>query len=176
MSRPPTLQRKYTSQVMTARHQEIIRLIVLGLENKAIAAMLGVTPQTVSNVRNSPLAQHYMDTLKIARDATTVDIGRTLVQVAEKGAKYLDELIDGVHDDQGVTPGLKAKVSWDALSRVGHSPVVRTHTINEDRITPEMLELMKERSAKAKADMRVDLGEDAAEATFTMDYPTDLDA
>lgn len=156
MGRPRTLERKYNYQYVTERHHEIIRMVLLGMENREIAGALGITPQTVSNVRQNPLAQQYIQTLTVARDAGACDMSKVLMQTATKGLQYLHELINDQHDEEGVGPALKVKVAQDALSRIGMSPIVRTHQINEERISPEILDMMKERAEQAKAARSVD--------------------
>ena len=54
-------------------HHEIINLHVLGVRHGTIAAILGVTPQTVSNCVNSQVSQEKIQELREIRDGQTKD-------------------------------------------------------------------------------------------------------
>ena len=67
---------------MWDNHHEIARLLVLGLNNAEIAERMGCTPQTVSNVRNSPVVQDKLAILHAVRDVATGDLASEIAEMA----------------------------------------------------------------------------------------------
>lgn len=61
MGRIPTGERKYNVQRLTPLHFNILELVAVGYRNKQIAEALGVSRNTVSNVKNSAAAQPVLE-------------------------------------------------------------------------------------------------------------------
>jgi len=128
-------------------HKEILRTLVLGFRPAEIAQMFGVTIGFISNLRNSPLAQGYLETLEVARDASTAEVSRELMQTCPTAAKILKDVIDGKTD---ATLRTQIDVAKDWLSRSGFPKVTKTETTGKVGIDEETLDMLKGRAAKAK--------------------------
>jgi hypothetical protein len=100
-------------------HHEIVRLLVLGLKNTEIAAKLGCSTQTVSNVRNSPVAQEQITIMRGARDADTVDLAKEIIEIAPVAMNLLKDIIRGENDGVNASIGLRAKEANGMLARAG---------------------------------------------------------
>ncbi len=149
MARPRMLaeERYYNVTEMTERHHEILRMIVLGKENSEIAARLNITPQTVSDLRRSPIAQDYLNVLQIARDAETAEVSGIIARGQPVAAKLLERVINRKEEDAGIA--LIVKTAQDFLSRGGNSPIQKTQVESSHHISPDTIELIKQRRAEA---------------------------
>ena len=97
-------------------HAEITRRILLGQKNTIIAESLGCTPQTVSNVRNSPIIQDRLALMRGARDAHTVDIARDIQEFAPTALELLKELIMG----KGAGANERGMAVWRQVGNFGN--------------------------------------------------------
>jgi DNA-directed RNA polymerase specialized sigma subunit len=134
------------------RHKEIIRLILLGHENTEIASILNITPQTVSNVRNSQLAQVELMSLQEARDNNSIDIAKQIQEIAPAALEILHTMIDRTNRKLTTDPfaqpsNLEVTVAQDLLNRAGHGSINKNISINKSMpLTQEELALMRERA------------------------------
>jgi hypothetical protein len=81
--RNPDGNQTYDVTRLWEHHGEICRLVAAGItSNVRIAALLGCTPQTVSNVRNSALAQAKIAELVAARDQDSIDVAKRIAELA----------------------------------------------------------------------------------------------
>lgn len=101
-------------------HHEIARRLMLGQKNVEIAKALGCTPQTVSNVKNSPVVQEHITIMRGARDADTVDLSKEIMEIAPVALELLKDIIKGEGDGANAGIGLRAKESNNMMARVGH--------------------------------------------------------
>lgn len=147
--------REYEVVRLRERHEEICRLIAAGMENSDIARHLGVTPQNVSDVRNSKVAQEKIEIFRAARDADTVSVARTIQQVAPQALKILTETVrrtnERLMNDKNEMPNVKEiNVAKDLLDRAGHNVVNKNINVNEDLDSMEKrIEAMKDRARRA---------------------------
>jgi len=124
-------------------------MLLLGFGNNEIARELGVTPQNVSDIRNSPLAQDQLAVLKAARDSATVDVARALVADAPKSLSLLTDIRDGKASDD---IKLRATVAQDLLDRGGFGKVTKIAArVSHGIFTPEVLERIKKRASSDRA-------------------------
>jgi hypothetical protein len=99
--RNPDGNQNYDVTRIWENHNEIIRLLVAGVSPTAIARSLNITTQTVSNVRNSPLAQQRIAELSAQRDAEAVDIAKRVAEIAPLAVDVLKKhLIDALENDE----------------------------------------------------------------------------
>ena len=141
--------RVYQVQHLWDNHREMLRLIALGHSNNDIAEVCRCTPQTVSNVRNSPICQQHLQVLQTARDSTTVDVARAILEDAPKSLLLLQEIRDGEH---GAAVSTRAQVAQDLLSRAGFPRVQKVEgSISHGIVTEEILERVKARRAISEA-------------------------
>jgi hypothetical protein len=150
--------RKYKVQHLWDNHREMLRLIALGHGNKDIAEIVGCTPATVCNVRNSPICRQHLEVLQTARDSKTVDVAHVLLEDAPKSLKLLQEIRDGEH---GAATSTRAVVAQDLLSRAGFPKITKVEgNMTHGIVTEEVLARVKARRAGAvEADFSEESGE-----------------
>ena len=105
----------YALTQLQERHHEILRLVALGLKNTQVADRLNITPQTVSNVINTPLAQAKLRLLRNRRDSQTVNVAEKIKDLEPVAVGVLEECLTG--DD--VPYPVKAKVADLVLGDYG---------------------------------------------------------
>lgn len=140
--------RTYEVKEIWDKHQEIIRLVVLGYGNIEIAEITGYTPQTISNVRNSPIVRERIRELQGEVDHRTVDIMARVREFEPIALEYLERIIMG--QVEGVSPALRAKTSENYLSRAGHGTVQKIAAVS-GTLTREDIEDLKQRKEEAKS-------------------------
>lgn len=113
-------QKTWVVSEMWDLHFEIARYVLLGWKNVDIAEQLGVTPQTISNVRNSPIVQEHLAIISGARDADTVDLDKEIKASAPTALKLLIDVINGDGEGTGAPISLRVKTAENMVARVGH--------------------------------------------------------
>ena len=126
-------------------HEEIKRRVLLGQKNVDIAEAIHCTPQTVSNVRNSPVIQDELALMKGARDAYTIDIARDIQEFAPKALQMLKQVIEGTGEAQNASMSLRAKSAESWLDRAGHG-AIRKEAIIHQHLTKEEILSIRERA------------------------------
>ena len=122
------------------RHHQIIRLIAQGLRNKDIAEHLGITKETVSNVRNSPIVRKRIQFLQSVMYKEVVDVQRRIVDIAPEAQAVLENLM---HSGE-TSPLLRATIADKMLDRAGFvAPQRRQVEIVHGYFTKEYLEDLK---------------------------------
>ena len=141
-----TPKRRYNVQALWEKHHEITRQIVEGRTNTAIAADLGCTPQTISNVRNSPLAKSEIDRLSAGRDETTMEISRRIEEFAPVALQLIENIVRGQVPEASIA--LRAKLAAGQLARAGYGEVQKIQSVTH-RITRDEIEAIKERARES---------------------------
>jgi len=120
-TKPPGMRKTFEVGKMWEVHQEITRLIFLGMKNEEIAERLSVSPAMVSYTRNSQVIQDKLELMKGARDAEIIDLGKEIRAKAPKALKLLEEIVDG-KEVNGQLPGinLRAKTAENWMDRAGY--------------------------------------------------------
>ena len=139
-------RRQYNIKELWDKHREITRQLVLGGTNVTIAETIGCTPQTVSNVRNSPLGQAELQRLHGGRDEETVNIARRIEEFVPQALSVLEDIITGRMP--GTSVALRAKVSAGHLSRAGYGEVHKVHALH-GYVTKADVEEIKARAVDA---------------------------
>jgi len=149
----PEGTRKYNIQAIHAKHHEIKRLILLGLGNKEIAETLGVTPQNISDIRNSPLFQRELQVMQLARNATTIEVSAHIEKIASEGLKLLDDVAKGRGEGINAELELRVKVIQDMLDRCPKTAKVNKiqGATKSYLVTPELIERLHARRVEAEA-------------------------
>jgi len=126
---PPTEKRKYEVKELKANHLLIARYIVLGFKNEDIAEMVGVTPQTVSNIRSSTIVKEQVAMLGNQMDLTVTDVRKRFSEVlSPKAMAIIERALDEALKDPNIPIGaLAIRVAQDALDRGGVSKVSEVH-------------------------------------------------
>jgi hypothetical protein len=138
--------RVYEVKEIWYQHQEIIRLMVLGYGNIEIADMTGYTPQTVSNIRNSPIVRERVEELQEGADERTLDIMDRVRQFEPIALKHLELIIQG--KVEGVSASLRARTCENYLSRGGHGTVQKIASVS-GTLSREDIEDLKQRAKDA---------------------------
>jgi len=132
-------RRHWVASEMWDLHHEITRRLVIGQKNVDIARALSITPQTVSNVKNSPIVQEHMSIMRGVRDADTIDLAKEIKEIAPVALELLKDIIKGDNDGAQASINLRAKEANGMLARVGHgiphriqSESVSLHLTSED--------------------------------------------
>jgi predicted transcriptional regulator len=150
--------RKYNIKKLWELHANIAQQVSLGKTNIEIADELQITPQTVSNVRNSPIGKQKVELLTAEMDAETVDIGRRIREFAPKALEYLERIIEG--REPGASVALRAKYAAQHLGRAGYGEITKVHSLNAT-VTREDIEAIKSRALEARTlphEMRILVG------------------
>ena len=141
-----TEKRRYDIKALWEKHAEITRQVVLGRTNVDIAESIGCTPQTVSNVRNSPLAKARIDSMSEQRDSETVSIAKRIEEFAPVALELLEEIVSGNIPEASIA--LRAKVASSHLGRAGYGEVHKAHILSQ-HLSREDIERIKLRAVSA---------------------------
>jgi hypothetical protein len=139
-------KRKYDIKALWERHNEIIRRVALGQSNNEIGDALGVTPQTVSNTKNSPMARDKIQLFRAELDAESLDIAQRIQDFAPKALQLLEDVIEGRYEDASLS--LRTKYASAHLGRAGFGEVKKINAIHTT-LSREDIERIKERAVRA---------------------------
>lgn len=133
-----------TLQSLKQRHYEMISLHVLGAKNKDIAEALNVTPQNVSDVLNSPLAQRRVRAIREERDSNYADIQKRIQEIQPLAVDIMEQAMIS-EDAPWATRKSAAK---DMLEMGGHKAPDKRPV---ETITPEQLSQIKDKADAVEA-------------------------
>lgn len=137
---------KFQLAAVRERQQEIIRRLVLGQDNKEIAADLGITPQMVSMTRNSTICKERIAVMEAQRDATTIDVARHIAEIAPKAAVMLEEIMD--NEDNPLAT--RVRIAEGFLDRAGHGKITKVQgSMTHGHFTSEDIARLKEDAKRA---------------------------
>ena len=142
-----TNERRYNVQALWEKHKEIARQVVLGRTNTDIADTIGCTPQTVSNVRNSPLAKEEIGRLSGQRDEITMSVARRIEEFAPIALDLIENIINGRVPQASIA--LRAKLACGQLGRAGFGEVHKVQALHAT-LSREDIEAIKERATQAQ--------------------------
>ncbi len=123
-----TQRRRYNVQALWEKHHEIVRQVVMGRNNTDIASAIGCTPQTVSNVRNSPIAKEEIDRLSAGRDEAAVNIAQRIEDFAPIALNLIENIVRGKEPTASI--GLRAKLASSQLARAGYGEVHKVQALH----------------------------------------------
>ncbi len=165
----------YELKHLQERHKELLRLLVLGVKKKEIRSLLGITTPMILYVENSVLGQEYMETIRAERENDTVDIQKSIDNLAAPAIDVIRQAIAGkmkvdlIDPDTGnpktielpIKPTDRIKTSQDILSRhtKGYSPRQRVTNEHTGEITHNlgaMIDNVKERSKELNGKKVID--------------------
>lgn len=141
-----TEKRGYDVKQLWERHHAMLREVVIGKTNVQIAEEMGCTPQTVSNVRNSPLAREVIEARRKELDAQTVDMSKQIEEFAPKALRLLEDIITGEID--GASLALRAKYAHAHLGRAGYGEVKKIQALH-GKLSRDDIEALKQRAVHA---------------------------
>lgn len=168
----PGERRRYNIKELWDKHREIARQVVLGGTNVSIAEAIGCTPQTVSNVRNSPLGRAEQERLHEGRDEATRDVARRIEEFVPQALSVLEDIITG--RTPGASIALRAKVAGGHLARAGYGEVHRVQALHA-HLSGSDIQAIKDRARSASLPQEDRQGgvhstvrQDAVEAVYTV--------
>lgn len=137
---------------MWDNHHEIARLIVLGMNNQQIAEKLSCNPQTVSNVRNSPVVKDKIALLQAARDCDCVELSAEIAEMGPIALKRIREALEtGQVLGKEVNAATLLKEANNVIDRVEGKAVQRIESKNLNAtLTLEDIESIKQRAEQLK--------------------------
>lgn len=153
--KPAGEEKEYSLAKMRDHQQEILRLLSTGMKPHVIAKILDIHPQTVSNVRNDPLAQAMLGMLHAERNIT---ISKTAERV-DALAPLAAEIFEDIMTDDDADQSLQYRVARDTLKANGI--LVETKKIIGDSpyLTGDEVTDLKDRFKK-------DFGEEITDVKF----------
>lgn len=133
---------------MWDNHHEIARRIILGQSNVEIAEALNVTPQQVSNVKNSPVVQDKITIMRAARDAGTIDLAKEIADLAPIALQRVREALEtGAVLGRELSGSAIMKEANGIVDREIGKPTQRIDTRNiHGHFTMDDIERIKERA------------------------------
>jgi Mn-dependent DtxR family transcriptional regulator len=120
-------EKKYQIERLWEHHGQIIRLLVASngkFTNKEIAAEVGCSPQTVSNVRNNPLAQSEIRSLMGQANDNAVDVAkeiRDLFPIAANVLKNTMKMAETEVDVACIDPKILSQSVRSAITIIDHT-------------------------------------------------------
>ena len=141
-------KRTYEVKTVWEHHQQMLRLLALGHSNNAIAEACGCTPQTVSNLRNSPVAQPRLEHFRRELDTEAIDIGAKITEFAPVALRLLEDVITGAVE---APIAIRAKYASAHLGRAGYAEIRKVASINT-HLTRDDIEQIKQRALMAAED------------------------
>jgi hypothetical protein len=119
--------KNYDVKRLWGQQKEILRLVASGLyTNKVVAEMLGITPQTVSNIINSELGKQTLAMLEGAADSDTVDLMVRIRALSPIALGLQEEMLL----EEGTPQRLKNDIANKVLDRAGYAPVTKSMNLN----------------------------------------------
>lgn len=106
-------------------HHEIVRRLVLGQKAVDIAKDLNIHPQTVSNVRNSPLVKAQIAKLQSERNESAATISERIKEISAEAVDVLEQAMSDADSPWNV----RVSAAKDILDRAGHAPVQRRESV-----------------------------------------------
>lgn len=111
------------------KDREILRMVVLGLSDTKIAEMIGISSQTVMNVRRSEAGQQVLSVLQVAADVGSKDLMARITAAAPKAFDVVEAAVNGEAMTDGslvpLPPKDRVNAAYKLLELAGHSPVKR---------------------------------------------------
>ncbi len=106
--RAPEGERKtYEAKQLWQRHHEIVNLSVRGFKNVEIAEILGIDPQTVSNVLNSQLGMEKTSEIRLERDDETKVIVERVRKLTEKAVQVYEDAFNNNNGELSLKDKIK---------------------------------------------------------------------
>ena len=124
-------------------HRSISRMAALGIKNVDIARELNITPQTVSNVKNSPLGAMQIENLHGIYDNSSFDVMQKIRGLLPKCVETLQEILE--NPEQKISPTTRLKASLSTLAIAGHGPINKSVVVS-GVLSKERIEELKRKA------------------------------
>jgi len=113
---------------LSAKHQNIARLIALGYSMRDIANELDITEGNIQHIKNSPLMQFEVQKYLAIADETAAVQMRRMSRLADKAIDKLDALLSLATDDDMTLLKLQAEHAQQVLSKRGFGDTTTLHS------------------------------------------------
>lgn len=159
-TRPADMRATSEPNVVEIKHlqdrtKEIARLALIGWSSEAIADFLGISRETVKQIRGSSLFRKHVDELQERRDESAIDVRRDMDLLIPHAIDTYERVLAG---EEG-TPSLRVKVAGEVLDRTGYAPVkqVNVHSTTTKMTLEDIAEIRRraEDSRKAREAIQV---------------------
>ena len=148
--------KKYQIEKVRDHHREIMRMLIATngkCTNEKIGEAVGVTAQTVSNVRNNPIVQEAMHSLQIKADDNAIDVNKKVREMFPLAAKVINNAMRLAEDSDNVEmmePKVLSQSIRAAVAVMDHAhPKQVKGTILHGHVTMDQINALKEK-ARAK--------------------------
>lgn len=161
--RNPDGNRCYDIKTLWDHHQEIIRLLSMGYRPSAIAAELGVHPQTVSNIRNNPIAQAKIRELQGFRDDDAASISKRIRDLAPVAINVLEDSLfhaeENIEDKDSRSHGIASArtVLEHAIPKKFEGRIIHGH------VSLSQINKMKEEIERARVEKAIEVKAEVVE-------------
>jgi hypothetical protein len=140
-----TRDRSYNIKQLWQSHEAILRLTATGLNNKQVAAVTGVTPQTVSNARNSPAGRAKLLEYSASLDQQMLTLTSRFKEFSPQAESLLEDIVTG---SIPAPISIRARYAADLLDRAGHGAVKKVMSMTTT-LTRDDIEAIKSRALTA---------------------------
>jgi len=144
----PNQRNKSGLKKLSGVHHEVKRRLFLGERNKDIARETGLTPVTVSNIKNSHLMQEQLAAMQGLTDAHFVELKRRITKKADECLDLIEAAISGEVEGERVPLAMRLKQANGLLDRAGFSMTTDNRGFGE--LTREDIDLIKKRAVEMK--------------------------
>lgn len=162
---PPGERKTYNIKALWQKNHEILNLAILGLKEKQIAELVGVTPTTVSNTINSTLGREKLSLMRGSRDADTWDMAKKIQELAKKSLQLYETILDDEETNEDGRPivplGTKVAVAKHITNDLSglKAPTRVEGRLAHAHLTLDEIEELKRRGRQAAAELDVIEGE-----------------
>jgi hypothetical protein len=146
---PPAMRRAFNVSEMNDLHHQICRMLAFGMKNVQIAKELGITAQTVANVKNSPICKKQVSMLRGEQDKEAGNAVERIKKLADQAVTVLEDTLYGQGDGKGASIELKNRAAINVLGMNGIAAVKNVNVKSAHlHLGKEDLEEITNRAAK----------------------------
>jgi DNA-binding transcriptional MerR regulator len=147
-------ERIYHIQEIQQHHRRILELRALGLQISDIAREVGMTPQQVGNVVNSPISRKRLSEMQSAQEQRSIEARGRLQEMMPRAIEVLNDILE---DPEQIIPiHTRLKAATEVLSRGGVGPesVIKGEVIHA-HLTLDEIEQIKARAKETLGQIRM---------------------
>lgn len=111
---------------LRVKHDQILQLFTIGVEQTAIAEQLEVSYHVVKNTVSSTLGQARIKELRELAEIDTADIAVQIHLGAARAIRFLNDVISAKGEGEGSSKGLRYKAAVEMLKMDGYTPITRS--------------------------------------------------
>lgn len=104
-------------------HRIVMLCFLNGLKQTETAEYLGIHPNTVSHLWNSPSFRSLFEELDAKRCGITLDTTSQVRRKFTEHSQKAEEILSAIMEDETAPPSVRAACARDILDRAGHKPV-----------------------------------------------------